>query len=323
MNTLEVRPLPGLPVTCAGAEPAAADAAEHLAVLATDTTGQPLPLATLRLVRAIGLDLPRVSWHVGCAVHASAELRLHHRQLTLLLGHDHTGASELADIAWAGEGLPLPVHAAALQLLLRAALLRVAADRHRYAPRLVVELPGLRDAQGRAPFWEGLGRHFYGGDPAAAAARHGPAWPSLVASLLPRQLVYASFLPAAAQAAIAQAAPTARLLREVLEEAGLRYGHHVAVADAGPILEAETDQLPGVAQARRLRLEAAQGALAGAAPWLVMLPAEEAAAPAAPWRVLRAYGAALPAAPGALTLTAPSAQALGALPPQRVWAVPL
>lgn len=208
--------------------------------------------AALRLVPAIGLALPRVAYHVGCTVHAAAELGLFHRQRTLLLGHDHTGASELADIAWARDELPLAEQAGALHALVGAALQHIALHRRHFAQRLIVELPGPRDPAGQSPFWQGLGQHFYAGDPAAALAQHGLAWRSHVASLLPRHLIYTSFLPAAAEAAIAQVPPAMLVLREVLEDAGLRYTHHVNVEDGGPILEAEIDDLPAVRQAQEV-----------------------------------------------------------------------
>ena len=207
--------------------------------------------AALRLVPAIGLTLPRVSYHVGCTVHAAAELGLHHRQRTLLLGHDHTGASELADIGWARQDVPLAEQAGALHALVTAALQHLGRQRQHFASRLIAELPGPRDAAGQSPFWQGLGRHFYRQDPAAALAVHGLAWRSHVASLLPRHLLVTSFLTLAAEAAIAQVSADALLLREVLEDAGLRYSHHVNVEDGGPILEAAVDDLPAVRSAQQ------------------------------------------------------------------------
>jgi len=226
-------------------------AAPHERLLLAGCDDPVLPLrATLRLVPAIGLALPRVAYHVGCTVHAAPELGLFHRQRTLLLGHDHTGASELADIAWPQHEVPLAEQALALHTLVQAALQHIGRARARYAQRLVAELPGPRDAAGQSPFWFGLGRHFYSGDPAAAAATHGPAWRSHVASLLPRHLLYTSFLPAAAESAVAQVRDGALVLREVLEDAGLRYAHHVNVEDGGPVLEAEIDDLPAVRQSQ-------------------------------------------------------------------------
>jgi len=208
----------------------------------------------VRLRAAIGLDLPRPWYHVGCVVHAAAELGLHRRQHTLLLGNDYTGASELADLTVA-PGLASSAQASVQQRLLRMALARVAADRGRFAPRLIVELPGLRDEQGRSPFWQGLGAPFYAGDPLAAAQRFGPAWKSHVAALLPRQPVYTAFLPDAARDAIAQVDPAARGLLQVLWDEGLRYDHHVAIDDGGPVFAAVLDALPRVNARRQPRTQ--------------------------------------------------------------------
>lgn len=200
------------------------------------------PLACLRIRRAIGLKLPRYWYHVGCVVHAATELGLFHRLGTLQLGNDHTGASELADIAWNPQ-LDLPTQAKALRHLLRHALDHVAAHRPRYASHLIVELPGLRDEHGQPPFWQALGRHFYSGDADQAARRWGPAWVSHVAALMPRQPVYTAFLSEPAQAAVAQTPPSWRVLVDLLWHTGLRYGHHITLHDGGPVLEAPIDAL--------------------------------------------------------------------------------
>jgi arginine N-succinyltransferase len=153
-------------------------------------------LAELKIAHDIGLQEPRAWYHVGCVVHAARPLRLFQRRRTLQLGNDLTGASELAAISWRREGLDQASQAELLGRLLKEAVRRVAAERPGQA--LIVELAGLRDAQGQAPFWQGLGRHFYAGD----ASQRGGSWRSWVAALLPRQPVYACFLPDAAQAAI-------------------------------------------------------------------------------------------------------------------------
>jgi arginine N-succinyltransferase len=292
------------------AEAAAADRADPGDTL---EAGPPRLLAALRLVPAIGLQRPRLWYHVGCTVHAAAELGLFHRQRTLLLGHDHTGASECCDIAWLPVAGQLALHADALQLLVRSAALLMARQRSAYAESLVVELPGPRDAAGQSPFWSGLGRHFYAGDPAAAAAQHGPEWRSLVAALLPRQLLYTSFLPPAAQAAIAQVQAEALLLRDVLEAAGLRYSHHINLEDGGPVMEAATDALAGLAAARCWAIREAAPA-AGTPPMLLM-----AGAPGH-WRALRAPAMGVA---GELAVSPETMAALGSRNGEPAWAMPL
>jgi arginine N-succinyltransferase len=196
-------------------------------------------LGQARLRAGIGLDRPRWWYHVGCAVHAAPALDLFHRQPTLLLGNDLTGAAELDAIE-----LTDPQAADArtvLDALLSAALQAVRATPQVHGVRLIVELPGVRDASNRSPFWHGLGRHFHGaaGDIDAEAARFGAeAWRCHVAALLPRQLLYTSFLPADAQAAIGAVRADAAELHAALAAAGLRFAGHVRIDDGGPVMEA-------------------------------------------------------------------------------------
>lgn len=191
-------------------------------------------LACLRLREHLGLRLPRYSYHVGQAVHAAAELGLFQRQATLQLGNDQTGDAELCDIA-AAPGLDETTRTEALQLLLDSALARIAAEPQRYGARLVVELAGWRDAAGRSPFWLGLGAHFCPRDPLEVEAELGEAWRTHLASLLPRQLLYLSFLDEAAQAAVARPGAAAEPFLQVLRASGFAEGQHVRIDDGGPI----------------------------------------------------------------------------------------
>jgi len=301
LEALAPRPFAGLPQ------------ATHEHLLVAQDLGSARLLACARLRPAIGLALPRHWYHVGCTVHAAAELSLFHLQRTLLLGNDHTGASELCHLATAADGVPLADQAGALRLVLQGALLLIASRRAHYAPELIAELPGLRDGAGCSPFWQGLGRHFFSGDPAAAEQRLGETWLSHVAALLPRQAVYTSFLPEAAQAAIAQVHHDALVQREVLEACGLQYGHHVAIDDAGPVLQADVDTLASVTQARAWTL--ASGRLDDAVPHLVL--AEGGPAGLRTARVKAAgHGSRLRMAPEAFAL-------LQANVGDPVWALPL
>ena len=88
--------------------------------------GDERPIACLRLRPRLGLDLPRYSFHLGRIVHASTELRLFRVQPTLLLGNDHTGESELLDLA-CSPALDGHAQVLSLGLLVQAALARIAA----------------------------------------------------------------------------------------------------------------------------------------------------------------------------------------------------
>ena len=202
-----------------------------LRITATGSDAAGSAVASLRLRPPIGLQRPRHWYRMGCAVHAAAELQLYRRQTTLLLCNDLTGACELSDLSLT------PGAEGALAAGVRLALETVDAHPETQGSSVMAELPGLRDPQGLSPFWQGLGRHFYDGDPQLVQRSHGDAWCSRLAALLPQQLLYASFLPEDAQASLGRTAPAAMPLRQVLEAAGLRWRQHVRIDDAGAVLE--------------------------------------------------------------------------------------
>jgi arginine N-succinyltransferase len=223
---------------------------EHaLQLTVLDAGGELLVGAVLR--PRIGLRLPRFWYHVGQVVHAARELQLFRAQRTLLLGNDLTGQAELGDFV-AADAEPERLQAAWI-VLASDALQRVASEPGHWGPGLIAELPGLRDAQGQSPFWEGLTRHFYRGDAAEAAARLGPEWRTHLAALLPRQMVYASFLPDAAQQAVGGHEASVAPLVAALLATGMRWQGHVRIDDAGVVLEAG---VAGLGQALATRASA-------------------------------------------------------------------
>ena len=218
--------------------PPAADGDTWWVAVATDGPWAGRVAAALRLRRHIGHPVPQAWFRLGWAVHASAELGLYRRQRTLLLVHDLTGADELGGFAVA-PGLAPDDAVDAWEALLQVALqaLQEGATAGREPQPCIAQLPGTRDEGGRSPVWQGLGRHFHAQDLDAARRQHGPEWACHVASLLPRHLLYASLLPAAAQAALGQPAAAAAPLRQALLRAGFGPRDRVGIVDGGPVLE--------------------------------------------------------------------------------------
>ena len=215
---------------------------------------QSTAMGCIRVRRNIGLDQPRYWYHVGCVVHAAPDLGLFHRQRTLLIGNDYTGCTELTDIATHDRKLDISQRRMLTRLLVRSALLLLHRDHllpfseanpSLPAPtnKIIAGLPGLSDDLGIAPFWQGLGRHFYAGDIRLAQARFGALWLTHVAALLPRHPLVASLLNESAQAAIGCVHPDAAVLQDALTELGLRAGEHVNLYDAGPVFEGDLELL--------------------------------------------------------------------------------
>lgn len=192
------------------------------------------PRASLRLRRHIGQPVPRAWFRLGWAVHASDELALYRRQRTLLLCHDLTGADELTGFALAPGQDPAAAGGAWAALLAAAAQPEAPGG----APGCIAELPGLREPDGHSPVWDALGRHFCGADLDTLRRQHGPTGLHQLATLMPRHLLYAALLPAAAQAALGQVAPAAQALLQALQGAGFVAPGHVTTTDGGLVLAA-------------------------------------------------------------------------------------
>lgn len=220
---------------------------DDVLLLAFADGGAP-PQGCVRIRHRIGLSKPRYWFHVGYRVHAAPDLGMFRRERTLLLGNDHTGATELSQIAVD----PALSHADGQRLratLVRSALIKIGEDLASETstadalPRIIAALPGVRAGDGSAPFWQGLGRHFYPEDPQRAWQRYGEQWLTHVAALLPRHPLVVSVLHADAQAAIGQINSRSQELALALSEAGFHAGQHIQIDDGGPIYELPASRL--------------------------------------------------------------------------------
>jgi arginine N-succinyltransferase len=229
-----------------------AQAAEGWHFSACHGSAPELPVAEITLRLGTGLAQPRHWYHLGTVVHAAPDLQLFHRQSTLLMGSDLTGAAELCHWACIAPGLDEATQASAFRALVGAALdtlaapgtpgipgvLAAAAASARSPLRVFAELPGLRDAQGQSPFWQGLGQHFFPYTLAQAERRFGAGWVHEVAALMPRHPLLVSFLPESAQAALSAVPASQEAFAWALADAGLAPGQHVGLVDGGAVFEA-------------------------------------------------------------------------------------
>src|SRR5438477_3308617 len=204
---------------------------------------------------AVGLSEPWYNYHVGTQVHASRELNVYTAAPTLFLTNDHTGDSELCSLFLDAR------HRRAKNgpLLAKARLLFIAEFADRFAPKVIAELRGKLDADGKSPFWEGLGRHFFAMEYTTADYLTGIGQKSFVAELMPRHPVYVNLLPEAARAVIGEVHADTQPARAMLEQEGFRYEGYVDIFDAGPTLECFRDNIHAVRGSRLFPVEIGDG----------------------------------------------------------------
>ncbi|MBV1787051.1 arginine N-succinyltransferase [Marinobacterium sp. D7] len=217
-------------------------------VLEDSDSGQILGISGIEA--SIGLDSPFYSYRIDEVVHASRELQIHNRIPALHLCHDYNGTSRLCT-RYLSPQADTPANA---HLLSRARMLFIAEYPKRFARRTVVELQGMVDAEGKSPFWECLGRHFFGMDMSQADYLTGINRKTFIAELMPHYPVYVPLLSEAARNAIAQPRPDIEPVMDLLEDEGFEYRGYVDIFDAGPTLEVRTDDIRSVCQSQMSRL---------------------------------------------------------------------
>lgn len=197
---------------------------------------------------AVGLNDPWYNYRVGTLVHASKELNVYSQMPTLFLSNDHTGYSELCTLFLD----PDYRHSKNGQLLSRCRFLFMAAFRERFAAKVIAEMRGFSDEQGRSPFWEGLGRHFFAIDFSDADYLTGVGQKSFIAELMPKHPLYVDFLTEETRAVIGKVHPHTAPARAILENEGLKYEGYVDIFDGGPTLEAYVAEIRAIRDSRVL-----------------------------------------------------------------------
>ena len=219
--------------------------------------------ASAPIEAAVGLAEPWYNYHVGTQVHASRELDVYTASPTLFLTNDHTGHSELCSLFLDARYRHGQQRTAARR---RRGSCSSPSSRDRFAPKIIAELRGKLDADGKSPFWEGLGRHFFAMEYSRADYLTGIGQKAFIAELMPRHPVYTTLLPADARAAIGEVHADTLPARAMLESEGFRYEGYVDIFDAGPTLECFRDNIRAVppdrsssghASAKRIRFPTA------------------------------------------------------------------
>jgi len=197
---------------------------------------------------AVGLTEPFYNFHVGTLVHASRALDVYTVAPTLFLANDHTGHTELCSL-FLDQGFRQGKNGV---LLAKSRLLFIAEFAQLFSPKIIAELRGRLTPDGKSPFWEGLGRHFFAMEYSTADYLTGIGQKSFIAELMPKHPVYVNLLPADAREAIGVVHTDTVPARTMLEQEGFRYEGYVDIFDAGPTVECFRDDIHAVRQSQVL-----------------------------------------------------------------------
>ncbi|OED10498.1 MULTISPECIES: arginine/ornithine succinyltransferase subunit alpha [unclassified Burkholderia] len=215
----------------------------YLFVLEDSTTGK--LLGTASIVAAAGYSEPFYAFRNDALIHASRELHVNRKIHALTMSHELTGKSRLAgfyvDPSLRGD--------AAAHLISRARMMYIAANRRRFTPEVFTLLLGVSDGNGASPFWEAVGRKFFGRDFTDVDIASGGRSRTFIAEVMPAYPLYVPLLPEAAQRVLGEPNETALLAYDIHLEEGFEPDRFVDIFDAGPVLTAQVDRTACVKQA--------------------------------------------------------------------------
>lgn len=218
--------------------------------LVLEDSGSGRLLGTAMMIASAGFPEPFSVYRKEVIIHASRPLNIYNRIHALTLSHELTGDSQLSgffvDAALGASEYP--------QLLSRARLIFMAEHPQRFSENLFSVLPGVSDEKGISPFWENVGRKFFGLEFSQADFLSGGRSKTFIAELMPHHPIYVPLLGQAAQAVLGQAHPRSRVPFAILADEGFAAGRFVDIFDAGPVMTARRALCRSVSESVRRRV---------------------------------------------------------------------
>jgi arginine N-succinyltransferase len=212
-------------------------AEQYLFVLEEPTTRK--VYGTAAILARIGGYEPFFTYRIHKETFSHAPLGIHREIDVLHLEAHHDGPSELGS---------LYLHPAQRQsgigrFLSLSRLMFMARFPGRFRTRVIAEFRGWVDEQGRSPFWDQVGRHFFDREFDEADFLSGVGNKEFIKDLMPNYPIYLPLLPASVQEKIGAVHRDTQAAVAILEKEGFRRTDAVDIFDAGPMFEGQLDEL--------------------------------------------------------------------------------
>ena len=126
----------------------------------------------------------------------------------------------------------------------------------RFVDEVMAEIRGWFDDDGRSPFWDALGRHFFGMAFPKADFLSAISNNQFIADLMPKHPIYIDLLAPEAQAVIGKPHRETRPALELLKQEGFRYHDYVDIFDGGPTVQARRQNIRSIRDSRKAEIGA-------------------------------------------------------------------
>lgn len=195
---------------------------------------------------SVGGDWPFYSYRIGRLRQTSHAMGKSVENTLLTPVNDYDGSAEVGGL-FVRAGLR---GVAGGRLMARSRYLFMAEHRDWFGERVVAELRGYQDEAGRSPFWDAVGKRFYGLEFAEADKISVGPGKQVIADLGPKYPIYLNLLPEEAAEVVGRCHPDGVRAQALLAEEGFRFEGCVDIFDAGPTMVADIDNLKAVRDGR-------------------------------------------------------------------------
>lgn len=176
-------------------------------------------------------------------------IRCVHQILTLV--NDYQDCTELCTLYLN----PDYRHAQNGLLLSKGRLLFMAQHPERFEKTVLAELRGYSNEQGKSPFWQQVGRHFFKMTYEQADKLSLETNKQFIADLMGQNPIYVQLLSPKAQSVIGKPHPNALPAMNMLLKEGFTFKNHIDIFDAGPILDAPFSEIKTLALSKVVTIQ--------------------------------------------------------------------
>jgi arginine N-succinyltransferase len=193
----------------------------------------------------IGGFEPFYTYEIKTILKKSRHLNVKNEITYLRLLRVHNGPSEAGTLFL----MPQARQNGAGRLLSLSRFLFIAQYRKRFEKRIVAEMRGYFDNNGKSPFWESVSRYFFPVEFEIADLMQMKD-KSFIEDLIPEHPLYVALLPYAAQKVIGKIYKDTEPALHILEREGFKRTNEVSIFDAGPVVSAKVDEIRSVKDSR-------------------------------------------------------------------------
>ena len=201
-------------------------------------------IGTCGITSKVGGFEPFYAYRLQTTIRQSQMLNVTKEIQTLTLVAEHNGPCEIGSLFlhpdYRHPSSGAAKSAGAGRLLSLSRFLFIAEHPTRFDPTVIAEMRGVIDDQGRSPFWDALGKHFFDID-FPKADYLSMVNKTFIADLMPQHPIYVALLPAEAQAVIGKVHPDTQPALKLLLSQNFRLTDQVDIFEAGPVVQVKRD----------------------------------------------------------------------------------